>query len=102
MSPRRDSVASVVHVIDSLGVGGAEQALGLLARNLNARRFRCRVFALRGLGPLADDLRGRNLLANDQVPSSLGAQLAGLWTFLRTEQPDIVHTHLNYSDLFGG
>src|SRR5688572_4000637 len=102
MPPRRNCVASVVHVIDSLGVGGAEQALGLLARNLDASRFRCRVYALRGFGPLADDLRAQNLLANHHVPSSLRAQLTGLWTFLRTERPDIVHTHLNYSDLFGG
>jgi len=102
MPLRPESVATVVHVIDSLGVGGAEQALGLLARNLDPNRFRCRVFALRGLGPLADDLRTRNLLANEHIPSTLRTQLAGLWTFLRTERPDIVHTHLNYSDLFGG
>jgi glycosyltransferase involved in cell wall biosynthesis len=102
MPPRPEGVTTVVHVIDSLGVGGAEQALGLLARNLDPTRFRCRVFALRGLGPLAEDFRARNLLANEQVPSGLRAQLAGLWTFLRTERPDIVHTHLNYSDLFGG
>ena len=102
MPPRPECVATVVHVIDSLGVGGAEQALGLLVRNLDPNRFHCRVFALRGLGLLADDFRARHLLANDHVPSGLRAQLAGLWTYLRTERPDIVHTHLNYSDLFGG
>lgn len=102
MSSHRKQITTVVHVIDSLGVGGAEQALTLLARNLDAERFRCRVFALRGLGPLADDLRARNLLANNTVPSDLTAQLRGFWRFIRTEQPDIVHTHLNYSDLFGG
>ena len=46
----------VVHVIDSLGVGGAEQALSLLVRHLDPDRFHCRVFPLSGLGPLAIDL----------------------------------------------
>lgn len=95
-------VPTVLHVIDSLGVGGAEHAVTLLVRNTDPGRFRCRVYALRGFGPLADDLCARSLLANDHVPSGLRAQLTGLWTFLRTERPAIVHTHLNYSDLFGG
>ena len=93
---------TVVHVIDSLGVGGAEQAMVLLTRNLDPERFRCLVFALRGLGPLADGLRAQDLLANHSVPVGLFSQLRCLWRFLRAERPEIVHTHLNYSDLFGG
>ena len=92
----------VVHVIDSLGVGGAEQALSLLVRHLDPDRFLCRVFPLSGLGPLAIDLDQRGLLATATVPRTLPGQLRALYQFLVREQPAIVHTHLNRSDLLAG
>ena len=92
----------VVHVIDSLGVGGAEQALHLLVRHLDPDRFHCRVFPLGGLGPLASDLDRQGLLATTVVARSLPGQLRALHRYLARERPSIVHTHLNRSDLLAG
>ena len=94
--------SKVVHVIDSLGVGGAEQALSLLSRHLDPDRFHCRVFPLSGLGPLAIDLDQCGLLATTTVARSLPGQLRALHRYLLQERPSIVHTHLNRSDFLAG
>jgi len=96
------SPTKVLHIIDSLNIGGAEQAMYLLVRHMNPERFHCRVFALREMGPLAEELRSTAMLANESSGSNLAVQLKDLRRYLQLERPAIVHTHLNYSDFFAG
>ena len=104
MSPTRETTApvDVLHVIDSLQPGGAEQALSLLVRHLDPSRYRARVFALRALGPLASTLAPLGLMANAAVRPGLHRQLADLRRHIRTSRPAIVHTHLNAADFLAG
>lgn len=46
----------VLHVIDHLGLGGAQSALLDLVRHLDPSRFSCEVATLHGRGPFADAL----------------------------------------------
>ncbi len=93
---------SVLHVVDSLEIGGAERALLLLVTHLDPARFRCRVFPLRPSGPFLVDLEKQGLLLSLAPHAGLAGRLRGLWDHLAQERPTIVHTHLNRSDLLVG
>ncbi len=93
-------------VIDSLTCGGAEVLLAELAEVAPAADLRLSVGFLDDLGgsPVAERLRragvepeligARSMLAPSSI-RSVRRHLAGV-------QPDLVHTHLDYSDFLGG
>lgn len=98
-------MAKIVHVITSLGAGGAERALlNLLERTPNASR-QSQVICLTGDGPTAHNIRALGVpvtLMNMQPgKASLGAawKLRGL---LRSQRPDLVQTWMYHADLLGG
>lgn len=92
----------VLHVIESLERGGAERVLATLARALRTD-LEQHVVSLVGLGPLVADLR----LAGVQVYSlELGSRrewwraLPQLARLVRRIEPDVLHTHLRFSELY--
>lgn len=90
----------VLHIITSLGVGGAEQQLRLLLRHLPAESD---VVALADLGPVADGLRAdgvRVLHLGMRGNRDLRA-LPRLAKLIRAGDYDLVHTHLYRACLYG-
>ncbi len=100
-----DGRVRVLHLIDSLGLGGAERLLLSVAGALDPARFDLRIVSL------ADDLA-----ALDGVPAAGRVSISSLglrprWTdlrapgciarLIRAERPAIVHTHLAHSDAWG-
>jgi glycosyltransferase involved in cell wall biosynthesis len=73
----------VLHVVNSLGLGGTEKAMQLMVSHLDRSRFSPFVFSL------ADGER-RALLKEAGVPVVLGGDLLGV---LERLKPDIVHVH---------
>lgn len=86
----------VMQVIDSMHIGGAENAVVLLARGLDRSRFDVAVRCTNGLGVLAEQL----------MSESIDVQLAGarkrsqryftpwfLWRAVRQWKADVIHTH---------
>jgi glycosyltransferase involved in cell wall biosynthesis len=94
----------VAHVIETLGVGGAEVLLTDIVARLDSSRFRSRVFAL----DAPDNLRGR-LESRGVEVEILGipprrrpaASALALSRALRLFAPDVVHTHLYFANVLG-
>lgn len=92
----------VLHVIDGLGVGGAETMLRDIVQGLPKRRYRVSV-CYSSPGPLTADLealgvapiRVRRLARLDP------GLFVGMCRVIRRERPQIVHTHLVKSDVHG-
>jgi glycosyltransferase involved in cell wall biosynthesis len=95
----------VLHVIDSLSVGGAERLLLGLAEHVDRERFEfhiCAVHVLRGnkLRPRFEQLNlpvhviGARKLADPNV-------LVSVARYVREHQIDIIHTHLVAADIVG-
>lgn len=102
MSNRRP--LRVAHVIETLGVGGAERLVTDVVRRLDRGRFESRVFPLDE--PL--DLRAEIESAGVAVDPVLApprrrpvACLRGLARRLRQFGPGLVHTHLYYGNVMG-
>jgi glycosyltransferase involved in cell wall biosynthesis len=99
-------VLKVVHVIDSLGVGGAQTLLLTLAKAIRQRQ---------DLEMAVISLRRRHTVVHDEL-EKLGVSvtlcpnrglrnpmtMVGLLRQLRRQRPDVVHTHLLYSNILGG
>ena len=93
----------LLHVIDTLGLGGAERFLVELCTALPSDRYQVIVSAVSGDGPRASDLRQAMI---EQFPLrartnwDLSAILR-LARFMRRRKVDIVHTHLFIGGAFG-
>ncbi|WP_406137859.1 glycosyltransferase [Streptomyces sp. NBC_01089] len=90
----------VLHIITGLGVGGAEQQLRLLLRQLPVE---CDVVTLTNPGPVADGLRADGISV-----THLGmrgnrdlAALPRLVRLIRRGRYDLVHTHLYRACVYG-
>jgi glycosyltransferase involved in cell wall biosynthesis len=104
--PSPDSVSlslNILHCIPSLGNGGAERQLSILAPAqiaTGARVHVAYVYAGAHLRTLQDS--GIEL---HQIPASGNHDVRivkGLWSLLSSEAPDVVHTWLPQMDLVGG
>ncbi len=97
----------ILHVINTMSVGGAELHLLTLCRHLKKQGIDLGVAYLRervkGSRSLREDFENENipvfdLQANSRYDPRFFGRLAGV---LRKERPDIVHTHLPRADLAG-
>lgn len=92
-------------LIDGLTVGGAEMLLGDLAAGAGAAGIELSVAHLRGgEGPPADRLRELGVTpVLVPISSLLGpGDLRRVRAHLARARPDVLHTHLGYSDFLGG
>jgi glycosyltransferase involved in cell wall biosynthesis len=100
-----DKRLKVLHLIDSLGIGGAERVLVDLSRRLLERGVDVRVVAMRSRdgNPLAASLRGLGI----DVPQLEVKRLRDPEAYRRVRcaiaqcAPDVVHTHLECSNVLG-
>lgn len=101
-----DSRPLVLHVIPSLGIGGAERFVIELCDRLPWHGFRTKLLVLFGDGPLRTDVRMRNIRWSQVAPSIH----TNRFTFVRhlerkiftdiDRRPAIVHTHLFGADFW--
>ena len=98
-----DGRLSVLYVIWSLQMGGAERVVADLARSLDRRLFRPLVCCLNFKGGLAGPLEaeGVPVFALDKRPRLDLRVLVRLVRLMRRERVDVVHTHLWTSSFWG-
>ena len=92
----------VLHVIDSLGRGGAERVVVNLALAMKARTTVC-VAPLFDYGPLEDELREAGIRLEPLRVGHRRDLLTGamrLGRLIAGFRPDVVHTHLLFSELY--
>jgi glycosyltransferase involved in cell wall biosynthesis len=102
----------ILHVITTLGVGGAEKHLQILTRGQVARGHEVRVAYLKGQGELTRDFEaqgvgvvnlqgGGGLLGRLPKLGELLSARSNLRRLLRDWRPDVLHTHLLKADAVG-
>lgn len=84
----------VMHVVESLGVGGLENCLVNLVQRSDPSRFEHIVCAVRQLGPMAERLEGgrAQVLCLGQNGGKLSSQLHPLLRCIRQVKPHVVHS----------
>src|SRR6266404_1396225 len=103
--PEPCSRISVVHVIDSLDVGGTETQMVEVVRRLDPRLYQVTVVCLRAGGPLTATLEEKGIpiieFAKHRSMLSLRSsyQLLRLAWFLRRERVRVVHSHDLWANL---
>jgi glycosyltransferase involved in cell wall biosynthesis len=98
-----DGRLTVLYVIWSLQMGGAERVVFELARSLDRRAFRPLVACLNFKGALAGPLEadGIPVVGLDKRPKFDPSVLVKLVRLMRRERVDVVHTHLWTSSFWG-
>ena len=92
----------ILYIISSVGVGGAEDFLLEVTSKLNKNRFVCTVCAIRKGGKLLTEFKKRNVKVKELTKSYFNF----IWIFRLLyicfkEKPDIIHTYLYMSNVFG-
>jgi glycosyltransferase involved in cell wall biosynthesis len=100
----------ILFVIGSLGLGGAESQLVMLARGLSRRGTRCAVFVLEPWGPLGSGLTSAGIRIIDggfdsSAPRAIRIvqllrALLRLWWFAIRTRPGVIHGFLPVTNLF--
>jgi glycosyltransferase involved in cell wall biosynthesis len=92
MNPTR-----VLHVVESLAIGGIERAVQMLARHDDGS-IRSQVLCTSRGGPIADDMRARGTPVEIlEIPSYYPSGIARLARALRKARPDVVHSHGHFA-----
>ena len=88
----------IVFVIGSLGLGGTEQQLVVLAKGLASRGHEVHVVPLRGGGHFEAELAGGGVTVSSVSRTSV-TSLLGLPLRIRRLNPDLVHSYLPLANL---
>jgi glycosyltransferase involved in cell wall biosynthesis len=94
----------IIHIIGALDYGGAERLLLDLGRKIDREKFDLAVVSLAPRGTLADKFDDAGVKFVN-IPKRFKGDIAvigRLAAYLKQSAPDIVHTHLNIGDLWGG
>ena len=88
----------------SMGMGGADQQILILARSMRARGHTVRIVALTPLGPMGLEAQREGIptesLELRRNPADL-LRIARLVRLVREWRPDILHTHMVHANLLG-
>lgn len=97
-----DKPITIVHIINSLNVGGAERVLSNLVMGMDAKYFRNIVISLQDLGHWGSILQQNGIevyaLHMSKSPSSL-PKIFKLWRLLRTCHPDYIQGWMYHANL---
>lgn len=89
-------MTKVLHVIDHLGLGGAQSAVLDLIRCADRERLEIEVAVMHGRGPFADALEREGIAVHSLAPGKWPPVYAGNFLRLVREKPyDVLHFHLN-------
>lgn len=101
----------VVYVIGSLGIGGAETQMAMLAGALIDRGWVCELFVLEADGPLGQELEGRGAVIHNggydstaSLPRKLFLLLRALlrlFILVRRTKPKVLHAYLPLTNFMG-
>jgi glycosyltransferase involved in cell wall biosynthesis len=94
----------VAHVIETLGVGGAERLVAEVVRRLDRQRFHSRVFPLDEPLDLQGEIEAEGTVVDPVLAPPRRRPLACLRRLarkLRRFGPGLVHTHLYYGNVMG-
>jgi len=100
----------VMHLVNSLVVGGAERVVTMLATHADRSRFEVIPCAIRASGPLEEDLRAasihyeilgirRRSIANPMFLADIRRLLVEIVETARRFRVDIIHAHLTENTL---
>jgi glycosyltransferase involved in cell wall biosynthesis len=95
----------IIHIITSLNVGGAEQALKRLLLTTPDAQRNTLVISLKNLGKIGEGLQSRGfevVALNMRSFLAFPVGIFRLYRIIRQFQPDIVQTWLYHADLIGG
>ena len=95
----------ILFLSTSMGMGGADQQILILARAMRARGHQVRIVALAPLGPMGLEAQAEGILVESlelrrsfrQLPRLL--KLVGI---MRAWRPDVVHSHMVHANLLAG
>ena len=100
---------TVVYLLRSLNIGGAERYVVETAKALDRTRFLPKIYCIAGGGPLSHEAEehGIEVSAWEAVPGlprvlGFGSKFFALCRYLRQEQPDIVHCYMYTPSIYGG
>lgn len=99
-------VRHIVHIIDSLPIGGAQKLLVTFAREAQKRSLETEIICLKDA---VDPQVGADLqacgVAITFFPANNLLNLARIWNitrYLRYMKPDVIQSHLTYANIIGG
>jgi len=96
---------NIVYIIDGLGWGGAERLMPLILKNLDGNLFTPRVCVLQSKdgNPVADELMSMNIPVDFLSIRYLRdvTAILRLKDYLRRVDANLVHTQLEFSNIFG-
>jgi glycosyltransferase involved in cell wall biosynthesis len=103
---RKPSKYRILHVIDHLGSGGAQEAVCQLVKYGQTERFQSEVVALHGFGHYWEVLRSWGVPVRTLVPQSFARAaipliFLRLFRLLARNRYDVVHTHLIGANVLG-
>lgn len=106
MGDDKKMVRHIVHIIDSLPIGGAQKLLVTFAHEAQKRSLRTEIICLKSAVDLqvGTDLRACGVSITFFQAKSL-LNLVRLWKitrYLRKTKPDVIQTHLTYANIIGG
>jgi glycosyltransferase involved in cell wall biosynthesis len=91
----------IVHVVDSMDVGGAEMLVSLMCRKQRARGDEPRIFAVATLGALGQRMLEDGFAVHTHLGRSLPDGLRNLYRAFREFRPDVVHLHNPTPTIYG-
>jgi glycosyltransferase involved in cell wall biosynthesis len=89
----RTAPLNIVHVCDSMEMGGAEKLTAMLCRLQSDQGHTASVHCLYQLGVLGEELRAEGFEVVLHHPSSFLHLVGGLYRSFRRSRPDVVHCH---------
>ncbi len=95
----------VLHLLTTMPVGGAEDLVAGIVRGLDPRYFAAAVATLGPPGPVGHELQAQGYkvisLGLDVKHTSIWRLARAVRRLLKTQSPDLLHTHLYHPNLYG-
>jgi glycosyltransferase involved in cell wall biosynthesis len=83
----------IVHVVDSMEVGGAEVLVSQMCRLQREQEHDPTILAVAQLGPLGEQMRNEGFYVQPNVGRSLSDSTRNFYRIFKQSLPDVVHLH---------
>ena len=93
----------VIHLVNSLAVGGTERVLATILKNWNDSAYKLEVWCLFGGGEIAEELESKGIkvkILNLSVKNRLKILFRLIYLF-KKEKVDIIHCHHPFTYIWG-